>query len=260
MGRVIFMATKLLETRILVTRPLSERKCGGDRRLARRFDQGHQSGKCSKLNALSRKSSRSKHRARVGILLTGGAALAGFCRRHRETKRLDFFALPGADIDRAEHALVDASQAVGATTSKLQDFREFRRLIVERPSETTIVDLVIDRAPQAREKKRFGRIVVDTLEEISANKLCTVLSRGEPRDLVDLMFLLRSGIDLDSALSDAAKKDGGADAATLAWVVSQIRVGPDAVLPAGVTGAELESFRAELEKDLRRIAYPVAGA
>ena len=64
-------------------------------------------------------------------------------------------------------------------------------------------------------------------------------------------------------MAGALAKDGGADPATLAWVVGQIRIGPAAVLPGGISGdelesfrAELESFRAELELRLRRMAFP----
>ena len=58
------------------------------------------------------------------------------------------------------------------------------------------------------------------------------------------------------AMAGALAKDGGADPATLAWVVGQIRIGPAAVLPGGISGDELESFRIELELRLRRMAFP----
>lgn len=97
---------------------------------------------------------------------------------------------------------------------------------------------------------------VHSLREIAANKLCAVLGRGEPRDLVDLMLIFRLGVDLASALEDAGRKDGGADAATLAWILSEIRIGPEAVLPAGISAEELDRFRAGLETELRRRAHP----
>lgn len=190
------------------------------------------------------------------FFLTGGAALVEFYLHHRETKDLDLFGGHGADLDRAERALRDAALALGAEMQTLQRFAEFRRFSVQRRQESTIVDLAIDRAPALLPKRVIGKVVVDALEEIAANKLCTVLGRAEPRDLVDLMLILRTGIDLSSALSGASAKDGGADAATLAWVVGQIRIGTEAVLPAQITGAELESFRADLELRLRRLAFP----
>lgn len=191
-----------------------------------------------------------------GFFLTGGAALVEFYLHHRSTKALDLFGAPGVDLDRAERALRDAALGVGAEVATLQRFAEFRRFSVQRQRESTIVDLAIDRVPALHPKRVIGNVVVDSLEEIAANKLCTVLGRAEPRDLVDLMLILRTGVDLGAALSGAAAKDGGADAATLAWVVGQIRIGTEAVLPAGITGVELESFRADLELRLRRLAFP----
>jgi hypothetical protein len=49
------------------------------------------------------------------FVLTGGAALSGFYLHHRETKDLDLFARPGAAIDLAERALIDAALALGAS-------------------------------------------------------------------------------------------------------------------------------------------------
>lgn len=190
------------------------------------------------------------------FVLTGGAALVGYYLHHRVTKDLDLFGRPGADLERAERALRDAALSLGAAVTTLQRFTEFRRFGVQRGAELTVVDLVIDRAPALGPKRTVGNVVMDSIEEIAANKLCTVLGRAEPRDLVDLMLILQSGVDLGAALDGALTKDAGADPATLAWVVGQIRIGPEAVLPGGITGAELEAFRAELERDLRRLAFP----
>lgn len=188
--------------------------------------------------------------------LTGGAALVEFYLHHRLTKDLDLFGGPGADLDRAERALRDAALAAGAEVTTLQRFAEFRRLSIQRGSESTIVDLAIDRAPTVSPTRLLGNVVVDSLEEIAANKLCAVLGRAEPRDLVDLMLILRSGVQLTTALTGAGAKDGGADAATLAWVIGQIRIGTEAVLPDGISTAELEAFRADLELRLRQMAFP----
>ena len=77
-----------------------------------------------------------------------------------------------------------------------------------------------------------GGVRVHSLREIAANKICALLGRGEIRDLVDLRAILARGLDLASILSDAECKDGGVSAATLAWIVDGLRIGPDARLPA----------------------------
>jgi hypothetical protein len=55
----------------------------------------------------------------------------------------------------------------------------------------------------------LGGVRVDPPEEILANKLCTLLSRSEPRDLIDVRALEALGLDLDDALAAATLKDGG---------------------------------------------------
>ncbi len=119
------------------------------------------------------------------------------------------------------------------------------------------MDLVFDHTPQgAGAKRRFGAVLVDPPEEILANKLCTLLSRAEPRDLVDVMFLDRAGFSVEQALPLAAHKDAGLTPGQLAWVLSQITIGDDAQVPAEVAPAELRAFLADLQSRLTRLSFP----
>ncbi|TFH23974.1 MAG: hypothetical protein E4H03_04830 [Myxococcales bacterium] len=78
--------------------------------------------------------------------------------------------------------------------------------------------------------------------------------RREIKDLVDFEQLMRSGIDVEQAILDAQRKDAGADPATLAWILDQIVIGPEARLPGGVDTARLIAFRGDLVKKLRGLA------
>lgn len=79
------------------------------------------------------------------------------------------------------------------------------------------VDVVVDRAPQLDvQKAEFGTIRVDTLREIIANKLTTLLSRTGLKDVVDLYFLEQAGHDLLASIPDAQAKDGGWEPAVIA--------------------------------------------
>lgn len=190
------------------------------------------------------------------FVLTGGAALSGFYFGHRETEDLDFFGRPGLDLQEAARTLAAAGTACGAQLEAVQTFPDFRRLLARRGEETCIVDLVIDRAPVVDSDKRLvGPIRIDPLREIAANKICTVLGRAQIKDVVDLKLILGSGIDLGASLADAAKKDAGVDPATLAWVLEQISISPDARLPGGVDPVVLDSFRRELVASLQRLAF-----
>ncbi|MCC6555986.1 MAG: nucleotidyl transferase AbiEii/AbiGii toxin family protein [Polyangiaceae bacterium] len=193
------------------------------------------------------------------LFLTGGGALAGFYLGHRTTEDLDLFTLPGPDLGDAARALDEAARSLGATAVPRTTYQDFRRILVQRGEETCVVDLVVDRAPAVdREKTSFGTVIVDTMREIAANKITTLLSRSEIKDLVDLVALTESGIDLDQAIVDARKKDGGAEPATLAWLLEQIEIGPDARLPGNMAPERIIAMRDSLVRRLREMAFKEA--
>ncbi|MBI2372680.1 MAG: nucleotidyl transferase AbiEii/AbiGii toxin family protein [Deltaproteobacteria bacterium] len=194
-----------------------------------------------------------------GFVLTGGTALGGFHLGHRESKDLDLFGRPPLRLEGAELALKDAARACGAVLSTQIRYDELRRFLAERGHESTLVDLVIDRAPVIDpDPVEFGRILVHSKREIAANKLCTLLSRCEIRDLVDVKALLESGIQLEQALDDAENKDGGMNPATLGWILSELSIAPDAPIAGGVDAADLDRFRRDLVQKLRTLALPKA--
>lgn len=190
------------------------------------------------------------------FVLTGGGALVGFHLQHRTSDDLDLFTKPPVDLAEGRRALHAAAAAVGGTVESLRSYPEFQRVIVRRGEESAVVDLVIDRAPDvdAAVEGPDG-IRMHSLREIAANKVCALLGRGEIRDLIDLRLILQQGFDLANVLADAERKDGGVAAATLAWVLDGIRIGPEVQLP-GVTAAELDLFRRELVVRLRALAKP----
>ena len=190
------------------------------------------------------------------MFLTGGGALAGFYFAHRDTEDLDLFAAPGLDLAEPARAVAEAAAACGATVAPMQVYADFRRVRVDRGDEQCIVDLVIDRAPMVEtEKAEFGAIRVDRLREIAANKICTLLSRSEIKDLVDLQALVEAGCDLDRTFTDVERKEAGADPATLAWILSELSIAPDAILPGGVEPGRLLAFRDALVPRLRALAF-----
>lgn len=190
------------------------------------------------------------------FFLTGGAALAAYHLGHRTTDDLDLFT-PSADLDEGVSALRSVADDLGASLQALRTSPDFRRFLLTVGTESVVVDLVRDRAPQIHvEKLDRDGVLVDPPAEILANKLCTLLSRGEVRDLVDVLYLERAGLRVEDALAPASTKDGGLTPAQLAWVLSQITVGPDARIPAGITTDELRSFLEDLVTRLTRLAWP----
>lgn len=213
-----------------------------------------------RLTALQRDLLRAFFAEEHDLFLTGGAALAGFWSGHRTTDDLDLFGLAGVDLERAVRALWRAADRVGASLRPMETYPDFRRFVAERGGERCKIDLVVDRAPpiELQKLEREG-VRLDSPREIAANKICALIGRCEIRDLVDLQALLGLGVSLEQALEDASTKDGGADPATLAWLLDQLAIGPDARLPGGVEPTALVLFRDDLVVRLRALAARCAG-
>lgn len=210
----------------------------------------------SRLTALQRELLASFFARDQRTFLTGGAALAGFHLGHRTTDDLDLFTFPGTDLDDIERAFAASAVACGAQVQRMQSYPDFRRLVVERGDERCKIDLVVDRAPPIeREKVLVDHVRLDSMREIAANKICALVSRAEIRDLVDLRALLEAGIDLEPACDDALMKDGGADPATLAWLLDTLAISNDARLPADTSPPDLLAFRDALVERLRALAF-----
>ncbi len=196
-------------------------------------------------------------RSGESFFLTGGAALAGFHLGHRTTDDLDLFTVDAEAFQRSRYLLEEVARSLGATLEVRQDGPGFRRYALVRGVDALVVDTALERVAQLRpQKDRVGTILVDPPEEILANKLTAVAGRMEERDLVDLLWLERSGLRVEDALAAAQAKDGGATPATLAWLLSEVEIPDTARLPAGVTAAELRAFVADLVVRLRRAAVP----
>jgi len=210
-----------------------------------------------KLTGLQRALLEAFFRVENRFFLTGGAALTGFYLHHRPTLDLDLFTLDPVAFETGRRALEAAAAELGATVSVRQHAPGFERYVVTGSGESVVVDLVLERVPQTcGAKKIIGSISVDPLAEILVNKLTTILSRAEERDLVDLLFLERHGLRIEDSLLPALEKDGGCTPAALAWVLSEITVPDGASLPSGIVPSELRGFVDALVVRLRRAAFP----
>jgi len=195
--------------------------------------------------------------AREGrFFLTGGAALVGYYLGHRTTHDLDLFTTEDL-LEDGLAALAASAREVDATLEPIRTSPDFRRFLLRRGDEALVVDLVRDSAPQLfPDKPVIGGIRIDPPEEILANKLCTLLSRSEIRDLVDVKALEQKGFSIEQAFPLAMRKDGGLTPGQLAWVLSELRIGTDASPPGDVSGSELREYLEDLRHRLAKMAFP----
>lgn len=143
----------------------------------------------------------------AAFYLSGGTALAGYYFNHRESDDLDFFAQQ--EFDRVFlHAFVgrlkDALQARAVRFERLYDRNQFFFVM---PTEELKVEFSLYPFQQLEQPIDHDGLRVDSLRDIAANKLMALVDRFDPKDFVDMFFLLKK-FDLDAVRADAEKKFG----------------------------------------------------
>lgn len=159
------------------------------------------------------------------FFLTGGSALGLFYLDHRRSYDLDLFSSEVVEGKEVQNAVQRIAGQIGAQCESLRTAPDYHRFRLVRGVEKEIIDVVVDRAPQIDpDKTDFAGIRVDTLREMTANKLTTLLSRTELKDIVDLYFLEQAGMDILAAIPDAMAKDGGWEPAVVSMLLNGIRI------------------------------------
>ena len=168
-----------------------------------------------KLSALQWRILRVLSRLEPAWALSGGGALVEFYLKHRETKDIDLFWPGKNELGNLPREARDLLRSDGLEVSDLQTALSCHQFRVTLGAESCIVDLVADPSE-----------VLETPHEILVNKLCALLGRAELRDLIDLRDLLAQRGNLEQALRDAPRKDGGFSPLTLAWVLKETSPAP----------------------------------
>jgi len=195
------------------------------------------------------------------FFLTGGTALSAFYLRHRYSQDLDLFTLDSDAFDRVPLYVADTATKLSAAVASLQTAPQFHRYKLSRKGESVIVDFVREVVPQvSEEKNRFEGIMVDTLDDIAANKVCTLLSRAEIKDYIDVYFLERAGYPLEKYIKAAQRKDAGVSQAALAYLLSELRLSkvPDFMI-ASISLKELQEYFEYLARKLAVESFPKGG-
>jgi hypothetical protein len=193
---------------------------------------------------------------RIPCHLGGGAALAGVYLGHRTTGDVDLFVHDAEDMRALVGFLPGAAAGSGIEVTLLRDVGHLVRARLEdRDGNSVEVDVVHEPvADIAAPPPPIEEIVVESLADLRASKLTCILSRSEPRDLVDLYFLDQAGFPPERDLDIALRKDAGVDPAVLAWLLAQFPTRPMPTMLVPLTLDQLEKFRDELAEKMRRSA------
>lgn len=194
--------------------------------------------------------------------LVGGAALAGFHFGHRTTRDLDLFFRSSDGLGDLGSHVTEVLGAAGLAVTSIRSTRDFIRLSISSPEEMVVLDLVSEPTPPPCPPVEMtldgATVQIASRQELLAAKLCTLLSRAEIRDLVDVRALLDGGEDLSLGLQLAPLVDSGFSPVTLVWVLRDLDVVKLAVA-SGIGSAEaqdLADFKERLVAMLVEAARP----
>jgi len=140
------------------------------------------------------------------FFLTGGTALSVFYLHHRTSEDLDLFSCESVDLKEIQFSIRttwQSDQKIIRSTSR------FVSLLIENVKVDIVVDPLSDRSSRDRLPVGSSQVLIDSLGNIGANKLCTLVSRTEPKDLIDFFFLLREFPELtfESLLGAARERE-----------------------------------------------------
>jgi hypothetical protein len=195
--------------------------------------------------------------ARADCHLGGGAALSALHLRHRLSADIDLFCHRPEEVRLLAAALPVVAAEIGAEIELVRDAGTFVRAAVRGLERGLALDLVYDGTRDIEPPPEpIEGIVVDSLVDLRAAKITCLLSRSEPRDLVDLLFLDRAGFPPEQDMAHALRKDGGIDPGVLAWLLGQFPLRPLPEMLVPLAEADLARFRDELRERLRQLALP----
>jgi len=139
---------------------------------------------------------------------TGGTLLSVIYLHHRQSRDLDFFS----------NQVFTYNQIIGFVRSlkkrlkltKIEEKKIFDRweFFLQDKDELRIEFVFYDH-PKLRLRKKWQGILVDSLDDIAANKVMALFDRSDPKDLVDLYFILiKKNYKVKTLLKFAEKKFG----------------------------------------------------
>ncbi|MBU2634974.1 nucleotidyl transferase AbiEii/AbiGii toxin family protein [Patescibacteria group bacterium] len=120
---------------------------------------------------------------------TGGTLLSSYYLHHRRSSDLDFFTdkpFTYNQIISFIRKLKKELKLDQVEEKKIFDRQEF---ILHNKGKLRL-EFVQYEHPKIKARKRWKGIIVDSLDDIAANKLISFLDRNDPKDLFDLYFLL----------------------------------------------------------------------
>ena len=156
--------------------------------------------------------------------LTGGTALSGFYLGHRTSIDLDFFTQSENVFDELDFIIHEVSSDITCEIKSIRITNYFKHYEADMPDGPLTIHSAKDIAVRIAPVQIYDSLIIDSIEDITANKICAFLGRNSMKDFIDLYFLDSNGYTIENFLSIAQQKDGGLFPETLAYSFNQLNI------------------------------------
>lgn len=130
------------------------------------------------------------HELSTLFYLSGGTALAAYHLHHRLSDDLDFFTDGDVPLTSVTKFMEEAKRALRATKLSYEHLYD-RHIFALNTTPVLKVEFTKYAFRRLAPLQKTDGIFVDSLLDIAVNKLFTLFDRNEPKDFVDLYFLLQ---------------------------------------------------------------------
>lgn len=139
--------------------------------------------------------------------LSGGTALAEYYLKHRLSDDLDFFSYNDVDALFLHDFTAKLKNEIKADAVVFERLHDRNIFIFKTKQEELKIEFSKYPFKQLDAPILYDGIKVDSLRDIAANKLMALLDRFDPKDFVDLFFILQNH-QLDDIRKDTTAKFG----------------------------------------------------
>lgn len=142
--------------------------------------------------------------------LTGGTALAEYYLKHRYSDDLDFFTEKrDADNLVLDIFVSEIKTRLGFASVEYRKIHDRRIFFFKKNNGELKVEFTAYPYPKLQTRKKSGLVDIDSLYDISANKLTALIDRIEVKDFVDLYFVFNeTDFTLEKLLAGVKEKFG----------------------------------------------------
>ncbi|MCL7455224.1 MAG: nucleotidyl transferase AbiEii/AbiGii toxin family protein [Anaerolineae bacterium] len=180
------------------------------------------------------------------FFLTGGTALAALYLHHRYSVDLDLFTEDPAAIPHVVPTMQEIASRLGLEITFTRTLGTFLEAFVSSAdAERVEFDFALDSPYRLEPVRRHPelQIDVDNPTDIACNKLSALFDRAEPKDYVDVYFIVQELMPFERLVALARQKHIGMDDYWLALALAQVEtvsILPRMVKPLSVS--ELKAF------------------